>query len=205
MTNVKRFFVGFVGALLSSTALAAPPGSIEGKLENLGSGPFVVYIDRVPGFSPSPSAPTPVMGQAGNTYIPHLLPIVAGSKVEFQSKDPELHNVFARDLKSNQTFFNIAMRPKGPPIYQTFSQEGVVRLTCNIHKEMLAFIVVLQNPYFAVVEKGAQQFRLEGAPPGKHTLRVWGERLSEAEIARRFPVEVKAGETVTVNVQGGQS
>lgn len=200
-----RNLLGILVVLASSTALAAPTGSIEGSLENLESGPFVVYVERVSGTSYPPLQPAPIMNQRGNAYSPHLLPIVMGSRVEFRTEDLELHNVHARNPSGNQTFFNIAMRPKGPSIFQTFSKEGVVRLTCNIHKEMEAFILVLQNPYFTVVEKGQRQFRIEGVPPGKYSIRIWGERLGEAETGRSFPVEVRADtrQPSTVNLQGG--
>jgi hypothetical protein len=52
---------------------------------------------------------------------------------------------------------------------------------------------VLQNPHFALVEKGATRFRLDGIPAGKHELRVWGEKLEDATLAKRFRVEVPPG------------
>jgi len=154
---------------------------------------------------PPPAAPPLVMNQKRNTYVPHVLPLVAGATVQFRSEDPELHNVYAWELARNRTLFNVAIVPRVPTQFQrAFSDTGVVRLTCNIHKEMLAFIIVLQNPHFVLVEKAATAFRLEGVPPGKHVLRVWGEKLDEATLARTYPVEVAGRRTTRLSItQGG--
>ena len=195
-------------ALTCSPILGLPPGTIEGTLDGLGKGPFVVYVEQIPGATYPPANPPPIMNQKSKTYLPHVLPVVVGSKVEFHSEDPELHNVYALALALKSVLFNISIIPGMPPhfYYQAFPQPGVVRLTCNVHKEMLAFIVVLQNPHFATLEKGANSFQLADVPPGKHNLRVWGEKLDEATLAKRFPVEVTTGGTAKVSItQGGRS
>ncbi len=180
-------------------ALAQPTGAVEGTLEGLTKGPFVVYVEKITG-AWAPTDPEPVMNQKHNTYVPHVLPIVAGSKVEFHSADPELHNVYAWATALKRVLFNIAIPPSAPSYRKVFADPGVVRLTCNVHKEMLAFIVVVQNPHFTMVEKGATGFRLAGLPAGKHELRVWGEKLDDATLAKRFPVEVPAGGTARVSI-----
>ncbi len=192
--------------LTALPALGSPGGTIEGTLDGLGKGPFVVYVEQIPGVTYPPANPPPIMNQKNKTYLPHVLPVVAGSKVEFYSEDKELHNVYAWALALNASLFNISIIPGMPPhvYYQSFPQSGVVRLTCNVHKEMLAFIVVLQNPHFATLEQGASTFRLADVPPGRHNLRVWGEKLDEATLAKKFPVEVTAGGAAKVSItQGG--
>jgi len=180
-------------------ALAQPTGAVEGIVDGLTKGPFVVYVEKVPG-ARAPMDPEPVMNQKHNTYVPRVLPIVAGSKVEFRSSDPELHNVYAWALALKRVLFNVAIPPSAPSLHRAFPEEGVVRLTCNVHKEMLAFVVVLQNPHFTLVEKGATQFRLEGIPAGKHDLRVWGEKLDDATLVKRFRVEVPPGGIARVSI-----
>lgn len=207
-TIARRFAFGVaLIALTGSPALGLSTGTIEGTLDGLGKGPVLVYVEKIPGATYAPANPPPVMNQKRNTYLPHILPVVAGSKVEFHSGDPELHNVYALALAAKSVLFNLSIVPGVPGHFynQVFTKEGVVRLTCNIHKEMLAFIVVLQNPHYVVVEKATNQFRLAGVPPGKHALRIWGEKLDEAALARRFPIEVTAGGTARISIaQGGQ-
>src|SRR5262249_7922153 len=156
---------------------------------------YVVYLDKIHGTGSTSDAPA-VMNQRHNTYLPRILPVVVGSKVAFHSEDPELHNAYARSLSTKNDSFNLGITPKSPPFLRTFSKEEVVKLTCNVHKEMLAFILVLPNPYFAVVEKGQDQFHLEGIPPGQHQLRIWGEKLEEPMLAKTFPITVTAGPPV---------
>src|SRR5262245_26194574 len=97
----------------------------------------LVYVEKVDGAPKVPAQPE-VMAQRGNTYLPHLLPIVAGTKVQFKSEDPELHNVYARGTK--KVLFNDAVLPK-MMFEKTFTDLGPVHLTCNIHKEMSAWVL----------------------------------------------------------------
>jgi plastocyanin len=149
----------------------------------------LVYVERFDGKVTAPSEPT-FMNQHGNVYLPHVLPVVVGTKLIFKSEDPELHNVYARGEK--RVLFNDAIVPKTQSIPREFKELGVVHLTCNIHKEMSAYVVVLQNPYFALPEKDGT-VTIANLPTGSYTLRVWGEQLSDEQKAKTFPVVVKAG------------
>lgn len=208
-TTARRLaFALLLIAPAGSLAFGSQNGTIEGTLEGFGKGPLVVYIEQIPGAKFAPTDPAPVMNQKRNTYVPHVLPVVAGAKVEFHSEDPELHNVYAWAPALKASPFNMTMLPGMPPhfYHQSFAKEGVVRLTCNVHKEMLAFILVVQNPYFTTVEKGASQFRIMDVPPGTYNLRIWGEKLDEATVAKRFPVEVNAAGVARISIaQGGLS
>src|SRR5208282_5978732 len=99
----------------------------------------------------------------------HILPVVAGSKVSFLTEDPELHNIYA---KAGETvLFNAALPPKSPANLKTFHEVGVVSLTCNIHSEMSAFVVVLQNKFFAQPDPTTGAWKIEGLPAGTYSLR----------------------------------
>src|SRR5207248_2220241 len=105
----------------------------------------LVYIETAPGKFTPPAQPA-IMNQVHNTYSPRVLPVLAGQKVQFRSEDPELHNVFARQVKT--TLFNQAVLPH-KSFERTFDKPGIVHLSCNVHREMSADVLVLQNPYFA--------------------------------------------------------
>jgi plastocyanin len=192
-------------SLVARAGSSSPGGTIEGSIEGLGKGPFVVYVERIDGAKYAPAQPPAVMNQRRNTYLPHVLPVVAGTSVAFHSEDPELHNVYAWALALKRVLFNVAIPPKAPDNVQSFNKEGVVKLTCNVHKEMLAYVVVLQNPHFVLTEKGAAQFRIEGVPAGSLAVRVWGEKLDDAALALRFPVTVTEGGTsrIALAKEGG--
>lgn len=145
----------------------------------------LVYVEKVPGKFPAPAEPA-VMNQVKNTYAPRLLPVLAGTTVVFKSEDPELHNVFGRAEK--KVLFNQGVPPRTSATVK-MNDLGVVKLSCNIHREMTAFIPVLQNPYFTQPEKSGA-FTIKAVPAGSYTLRLWGEKLTDEEKARTYPVTV---------------
>lgn len=144
----------------------------------------LVYLERVEGTLPSPAEV--LITQKGLTFLPHVNPIVAGTRVIFKSEDPELHNVFARGPQ--RPLFNQAVMPD-QQFARVFDTLGPVHLTCNIHKEMSAWVVVLQNPFYAQPDK-AGRFTITGVPPGQYRVGIWGEALEPAEQQRRFPATV---------------
>src|SRR5258708_679239 len=102
-----RILLGLGATLaLGTPAFANSSGAVEGSLDGLGKGPFVVYVDRVEGQTFAPQKP--VLGQKNNTYIPHILPTLVGSKLELRSTDPELHNIYAWSQALNKVAFNLA-------------------------------------------------------------------------------------------------
>lgn len=133
----------------------------------------VVYLEKVEGTFPPPQEAA-VMAQRKLTFVPHVLPILVGTTVNFTTHDSELHNIKA--LQEKRTLFNFGMPPGAEPVPKTFRQEGVVTLLCNRHPEMSAYIVVLQNPFFALTnEKG--EFAIKNVPPGSYTVKAWHEKL----------------------------
>lgn len=153
----------------------------------------LVYVERVDTKFRTPAPPT--MDQKGNTYLPHVLPVVAGSKVIFRSLDPELHNVYARGDK--KMIFNNAVLPN-MKFEERFAEPGVVHLTCNIHKEMSAYVIVLQNPFWAAPDRKSGAFAIDGLPPGTYTVRIWGERLTDEEKAKKFTFQVGSAKSLKI-------
>ena len=174
-----------LAALLASAAASAE--TLTGQFSDpaLRRKAQLVYIESAPGRFAPPAQPVTV-NQKGNTYLPHLVPVLAGTKVIFRSVDPELHNVYAR--QSKETLFNRAVL-QNQQFEKTFEELGVIHLACNVHREMSADIVVLQNPFFARPDKKGN-FTIENVPAGTYTLRVWGEELSDDQKARKIPVTV---------------
>jgi plastocyanin len=144
----------------------------------------LVYVEKMPGKFAPPAQPA-VMNQIKNTYVPRLLPVVAGTTVEFRSEDPELHNVFGRGEK--KVLFNQGIPPHATSSTK-MTEPGVVKLSCNIHREMTAFIPVLQNPFFAQPDQKTGAFTIKAVPAGSYQLRLWGEKLTDEEKARTYPV-----------------
>lgn len=180
--------IAAAAVLLPIAAAAAPKaedltGTISAGLRRKVE---LVYVEKVPGRFAPPAQPA-VMNQVKNTYSPRLLPVLVGTTVSFQSEDPELHNVFGRGEK--KVLFNQGIPPKAQAAVK-MTELGVVKLSCNIHREMTAFIPVLQNPYFTQPDQKSGTFTIKGVPAGSYTLRLWGEKLTDEEKARAYPVTV---------------
>lgn len=178
------------------TAVAEPgdPGSIQGVVKSpytrLAQG--AVYIVRVDEQTFSPPEEPAEMDQKNLIFLPHILPIVVGTTVDFPNSDTVRHNVFAEKGSAQQ--FNLGTYDVGTTKQITFDEVGSTHLGCNVHTEMSAYILACQNPYFAVTDKGTGKFVIPDVPPGKWHLRLFHEKLKTKTIV----VEVKPGEEATV-------
>lgn len=131
------------------------------------------------------------MNQKNATFIPHILPVLKGTTVDFVNEDNTYHDVFSL---SPMKKFNIGRRPTGEIVPVKFDKTGIAEIFCDIHSYMSAFIVVLGNPFFAKPDSHGF-FRITNIPPGTYTMKVWHERLhSEDET-----VTIIAGNTTTVH------
>ncbi|MHB8581187.1 MAG: beta-sandwich domain-containing protein [Ignavibacteriaceae bacterium] len=151
----------------------ATAGDIKGKVHISGkksNEDALVYIEHVDGTFLPPKK-SPVMNQKDLMFIPMVLPILAGSTVNFLNNDDVLHNVFTPSKCAGR--FNLGTWPEGEIRSHTFDDPGcIVTILCNVHPDMQAWIVVLQNPYFAKTD-GNGNFEIKNVPQGTYVLKVW--------------------------------
>jgi plastocyanin len=174
---------------LLALSFTAKAGTLTGQIDDpsLRRKTQLVYLENVPGKFAAPASPA-IMNQIHNTYSPRVLVVLAGQKVEFRSEDPELHNVNARAEKTQ--IFNQAILPH--MMYaRTFDKPGLVHLSCNVHKEMSADILVAQNPYYAKPDASGH-FTIDGVPAGNYKLRIFGPELNDEQRAKTYTVSVGA-------------
>jgi plastocyanin len=186
MTIGRRKWWRFInGTLLlvvvATTAVRLDASNIEGHVvvkSARDNSNAVVYIDKIPGktFTP-PSAPVP-LDQINLTFVPHVLPVLLGTKVAFPNSDDIRHNVFSPTSWSK---FNLGTYPKSTTKYYVFDKPGTVTLLCNVHAEMSAYVVVTETPYFAVTDK-AGNFVLKNIPAGNYVLKLWHEKAKPASL-----------------------
>ena len=150
----------------------------------------IVYLEKVEG-NFKPDSIKPVLNQINRVFVPHVMPILVGTTVQFANSDSFDHNIFS---PSKTKPFNIGTWGYGGVRDITFDDTGVVSLLCNVHREMSAFIVVLQNPFFSLTGPDGK-YSIEDVPPGKYTLITWHGKLKEQSDV----IEVKAGDSVTVD------
>jgi plastocyanin len=151
----------------------------------------VVYLE---GSFPQPaSQPTKQVAQKDLMFVPALLPVRVGTKVEFPSFDDTYHNIFS--YSPAKRFDLGRYRPDERPIpVQVFDKPGLVTLRCDIHEHMRGLILVLNSPYFVMTETDGH-FRLSGLPAGHYTLKAW----IDSRTTREKPVELKNGQTLHVD------
>jgi len=134
----------------------------------------VVFLEHVEGTFKPPQE-NPVIDQLNMVFIPHVLPIIVGSNVQFPNSDEVRHNVFS---PSKIKPFNLGTYSKGITKEVLFNKTGVVTLLCYVHTTMSAFIIVLDNPYFTKTGPDGT-FILKDVPIGTYTLKTWHEKFKE--------------------------
>jgi len=137
-----------------------------------------------------------VVEQRGREFQPHLMAISVGSTVSFPNFDTVFHNVFST---SPLSAFDLGLYKVGEAREFTFQKEGIVRLGCNLHANMSAYIAVVAAPAYVVTDE-AGKFSFKHLPPGKYKLKAWSER-SKAPIAQDLVIKAGANE-VKVGVTG---
>ncbi len=151
----------------------------------------IIYLD---GSFPKPtSQPTKQVVQKDLTFVPSLLPVQIGTRVEFPSLDDTYHSIFS--YSPAKRFDLGRYRPDERPIPSVvFDTPGLVTLRCDIHEHMRGLILVLDTPYFAMTDTDGR-FRLRGLPSGHYTLKAW----INSKTTRERPVELKNEETLHVD------
>ena len=184
-------------AVLLVTQTLAVAGDLSGTVVAKGARDnrdAVVFLKGVPGTFPAPKKHT-VMNQKNLQFIPHVLPILAGTTVDYLNDDDVLHNVFTPAKEYDK--FNLGSWPKGQVRSHTFASECDLVcspvMLCNVHPEMEAYVVVLKNPFFAVTGKDGK-FAIKGIPAGEYEVCVWHEKLKGASAK----VKIAASGTASV-------
>ena len=152
----------------------------------------VVYLEGAPAKDGSAPAPKQVT-QKDMAFLPTLLPVQTGTKVEFPNEDDTFHNIFS--YSPAKRFDLGRYRPEERPIPSVvFDKTGLVTLRCDIHDHMRGLILVLATPYFTVTDPDGR-FRLTGLPAGNYTLKIW----IDSRTTREKPVELKADQSIQVD------
>ena len=148
----------------------------------------VVYLETAPAAAlESRELVRARMDQRNETFLPHVLAIDQGTLVDFPNNDSTYHNVFSL---SRTRKFDLGRYARGKSKSVRFERAGVVRIFCDIHSHMSAFVLVFSHPYYAKAEVDGR-YRIDNVPPGTYTVSAWHEG------------EVRETRTVTVPPQGG--
>jgi plastocyanin len=176
------------GAGSTGMSMAHPETSPAGLSERA-----VVYLESSqlsPAAFPPPEK-NPTLDQRDLQFRPQVLPILAGTAVDFPNRDNLFHNVFSY---SHPREFDLGRYPKDDSRSVRFDLPGVVRVYCDIHSQMNATILVLSNPYFATPADDGT-YVIKEVPEGKYSLVFWYDR----DAVERRRIEVRNGESIEAN------
>jgi len=161
-------------SLSHATSAAGAGGTIEGTVKVTGvasSADAVVYIQQSPGPF-TPAAKPAAMDQKSMQFVPHVLPVLVGTTVRFLNSDPTPHNVFSPDGEK----YDLGTWPQGKTQDHVFAKCAkapcVYVQLCRIHPEMEGYVIVLQNPLFAVTGSDGH-YKIDSVPAGPVSVAVW--------------------------------
>ncbi len=175
-------------------------GKLHGTLTAAGapiSGMSVVMLWPAKGGAGKRTPKQRVIEQREKTFAPHVLAVPVGSTVEFPNFDSIYHNVFSL---SHAKAFDLGMYKNGDLREVKFDTAGIVRLGCNIHSNMSAYVVVVDAPHYVVAQADGT-FAFNSLAPGKYKAQAWSEQSAQPTDAE---VEIKEGDnTLAIDLKGG--
>jgi hypothetical protein len=153
------------------------------------------FVDLQGKFPATTAIVDPVtLDQRGCLYAPRVLGMQVGQTLQIRNSDSLLHNVHSLSTRGNA--FNVS-QPQAGMVYkvQLKNPDVMMRIKCDVHSWMTAYIGVEPHPYFAITdEHGA--FRIAGVPAGRYSIRTWHERYGQLTHV----VTVRAGQTTTIEL-----
>jgi plastocyanin len=172
IARIVRWRVIAVALVLSGwTALPFATGEALNGIVHIDGRPqkdVVVWLPVVSGAAPARPAKV-VLDQRNLEFVPHVLAVTVGAKVEMPNSDRVFHNVFSfRDGKR----FDLGLYPAGTSRVVTFDRPGLSRIFCNIHPTMAAYVLAVDSAHYAVSDE-AGRFAIPGVAPGTHAFRAW--------------------------------
>jgi plastocyanin len=162
--------------------IAAPlvAGSLRGQVEMLEKkGKKAENLSEVVVWVEGPQVALPpakaTINMREKRFEPHLVVVPVGGEVAFPNMDPILHNAFS---VSGENRFDLELYKKPDSRSHTFQHPGIVRVYCNIHPQMSAFVVVRDNPFWAQAAPDGR-FSIEGVPAGSWVIKAWHARAGD--------------------------
>jgi len=138
-----------------------------------------------------------VIEQRNKEFAPHVMAVPVGSTISFPNFDPIYHNVFSL---SKPKSFDLGLYKSGETRDVKVDKPGIIRLGCNLHAAMSAYLVVVDAPNY-VIPGADGKFEFKSLAPGKYTVKAWNERSGDPTTSE---IEIKEGaNNTTLDLKGG--
>ena len=175
-----------------------PPAEPRPNVSDLGMPPprdtpdrrrSVVYLETAPrGAFEASETRRVTLDQRNEAFVPYVLAVSVGTVVDFPNHDRTYHNVFSL---SKTKRFDLGRYPQGESKTVRFDRPGVVRVFCDIHSHMSAFILVFAHRFFAITDAEGR-YRIDEVPAGSYTIVAW----SDGQVRESRTVRVPEGPLV---------
>lgn len=153
----------------------------------------VVSVAGLKGAPPKPATPATI-DQKGCVFRPHVAIVAVGAPLDILNNDGILHNFHTHGSKNAP--MNRAQPAFRKKMTETFKEAETVKVSCDAHPWMSAWLVVTDHPYIDATDN-VGNFKIADVPPGNHTIEVWHETLGKITKT----VAVKAGEEAKINIE----
>lgn len=146
----------------------------------------VVYLEPGPRAAfDEVEGPRALMDQRDEAFVPHVLAVAAGTAVAFPNSDETYHNVFSLSQVGS---FDLGRYAAGRSKSVRFERPGIVRVFCDIHSHMSAFILVFGHRFFAVTDEEGG-YRIDDVPAGSYTVVAWNDVMQRESREISIPEE----------------
>jgi len=203
-----RLATAIVALLAAGTVKPGPPGRVAGRIvilekDNKPSPDLsdaVLYLEAPASVTTAAKPLTVEIAITDKTYAPHVVVVPVGSTVRFPNHDPFNHNVFS---VSEPNSFDLGLYGRGEAKSYMFTHAGLVRVYCNVHPRMVAYVLVMENRYYAQPGNDGT-FAIDNVPSGRYRLHVWHERIP-SEVIKDVSPDGAGGEAelqIALNARG---
>ena len=196
-THMGAVLLGCAGALLAASAQAADVQVQVQDASGRSVADAVVFLESDQARRQVRPVAGLEMAQNHKQFVPQVLIVPVGSEVRFPSHDTVRHHVYSFSPAKK---FELKLYAGTPAQPVRFEQSGVVVLGCNIHDQMVGWVLVLDTPYYAQTSTSGQA-ALSAVPAGRYRLRTWHARLPAGAPVPEQALEVSAsGATALVRL-----
>jgi len=148
----------------------------------------VVIVKGLEGKSTGASAPTAVLDQHGCEYVPTILVVQTGQKIDVKNSDPVMHNVHTVPTVAGNPEENKAqMAGSADLVFSMPKEENFLKFKCDVHPWMFAWVTVVDHPYFAVTDKDGT-FTIKDVPPGKYKVVALHRKAAPTGVEKEVEV-----------------
>jgi len=187
-----------VAGLLTVPALAADAKisvtDADGK-PILGAVVIIKAVNAASAPAPAPAKPVRIR-QEGREYLPKVAVVQQGGSVEFSNEDSFGHHVYSFSRAKKFELINPTGEVVGPVV---LDKEGIVPLGCNIHDNMLAYLVVTSSPFYGQTGPAGNAL-VNNLPPGRYTVQAWHPEALRRSTRQTVEIDVVEGKAAAANL-----